>query len=191
MSHRWGSLEEGFSFISENFVEIEAFLRRFCNSDGRRNKTCQQLQVTRLLFLTTGCDMYVSSTLLFLLGVHQSLCINHDVYGSFERSSLVDHRFVLGIDLLDRCDVIHARLFVSFVSNPGSYSLNPLVPPQENYLDNVSERRLLLVEIALYSDVLTVLKTACLNLEGDYALAHKVCRRLEGRLSVSLLDAVG
>lgn len=46
--------------------------------------------------------------------------------------------------------------------------------PQNKYLDNVSERRLLLVELSLYNDVLNTLKTACMTLEGDGALAHKV-----------------
>ncbi|CAN0317728.1 unnamed protein product [Laminaria digitata] len=45
VSHRWGSLEEVMAFVMEENHTIGRFIRSFCNSDGRRNKTGQQLQV--------------------------------------------------------------------------------------------------------------------------------------------------
>lgn len=42
------------------------------------------------------------------------------------------------------------------------------------YLDNVSNWRTLVVELALCNDVLKVLKRACLALEGNGALVFKV-----------------
>ncbi|CAN0525337.1 unnamed protein product, partial [Laminaria digitata] len=59
---------------------------------------------------------------------------------------------------------------------------------QEKYLDDVVVRRLLLVKLALYNDIVKVLKTACLGLEGDYALVHKAYDIIQVVASTLRLD---
>ncbi|CBJ27571.1 conserved unknown protein [Ectocarpus siliculosus] len=59
---------------------------------------------------------------------------------------------------------------------------------QDKYLDNVHERRFLLLELAMYRDVLLTFKTACLALEGDDALVFKAYDIIQKVVTTLRLD---
>ena len=51
VAHRWSSLAEVVELVMTNFPKVEEFVRTFNNSDGKRNKICERLQVSHYITL--------------------------------------------------------------------------------------------------------------------------------------------
>lgn len=79
VNHRWGSKAEVFEFLSTQLPAIEDFIRTFRNSDGRRNKTCQALQVQSLWSMLIGTFDYarVLSAIIYCLA--SPVCLTFSV----------------------------------------------------------------------------------------------------------------